>query len=111
MSEMMISTCAAAEKMRSDITAWRLGRENERLNAGLIAMNDKNAALKEEVEALRAELAEARKKNARIYRERIEERALMKENGPARRRMRAIIFLCGMVASFAVMSGILWVIR
>lgn len=111
MSEMMISSCAAAEKMKSDITAWRLGRENERLNEGLKTMNERNAALQDEVKALRLELAKARAKNERIYAERIEERTNAKKNGPAQRRMRTIIFLCGMVLSFAVTTGILWAIR
>ena len=111
MSEIMMTGCAAAEKMKASITIWRLGRENQKLNEGLEAMRADNAMKQAEISALRAELAKAREKNERIYAERIEERANARENGPAQRRLRTIIFLCGMVLSFAVTTGILWIIR
>lgn len=75
----------------------RLRRENDMLRAAL--------------ETARADAAKARKKSERIYEERIVERANAKADAPVKRWMRMNIFLGGMVAAFAVITGIIWALR
>lgn len=75
----------------------RLRRENDMLRAAL--------------KTARAEAAKARKKSERIYEERIVERANARADAPAKLWIGANIFLCGMVAAFAVISGIIWALR
>lgn len=115
MSEAMTMKSAGAEGVMLAISDAMKAAEYGRRLAAATKENDElrreNDMLRAALGTARAEAAKARKRNARIYEERIVERANAREDAPAKRWIRANIFLCGMVAAFAVLSAIIWALR
>ncbi len=122
MSEIAVSARTPAEAMRKDVLIYMLGKENEKLNEGLRAMQADNARQEQEAQALRKALRKAERerdeaaRQNRAYREeRLEAMKLAraeKEGWRLGRRGRRWVAAGLMLLGALAMAGvILWIFR
>lgn len=132
MSEMMISARTMAQETKKDVTIWMLGQENQRLNEALEKFGRENEAMQNEIDALRAELAEKdetiaatkreaarlgkanrkyRDQHAAAYEHVLAEQAAGRKTKGQSIQLGTVLILIGMVLAFAVVTGILWAVR